>query len=84
MIRKWLLRITVVLLVVFVGVAFALDIPRLAWGILTYGQQRQEGMLLVGDQAPSTLVHNMATGAAEELGDWIGDKPTVLIFGSCT
>lgn len=72
--------ITVVLTVV----AFALDIPRFAWGILTYGTQRREGTLTVGDDAPLIPVYDLATGAEVSLSGWIGETPLVLIFGSCT
>ncbi|MEM8681527.1 MAG: hypothetical protein AAGF97_19450 [Planctomycetota bacterium] len=81
---KRILFITGGIALLLAAIAFALDIPRFAWGILTYGQQRRDGPLVVGDAAPSVVVHDLATGAEAPLSSWIGETPLILIFGSCT
>jgi hypothetical protein len=81
--RKVLLILGVLVLAV-IAVAFWLDIPRFVVGILTYGQQAREGTLQVGDAAPAVTVHDLDGVTAHALGDWIGERPLVLIFGSFT
>ena len=81
--RRWFAFAGVVL-VILAATAFAMDIPRFVWGILTYGRQRREGTLQVGDKAPDAMVHDLSTGAERSISEWIGDKPLVIIFGSCT
>ena len=64
--------------------AYALDIPRFVWGLFRYGGQRKAGTLSVGDAAPDVVLHELVSGAERRLAQWVGDRPLVLIFGSCT
>ena len=80
--NKWMVVGVSVLLAGAIAIAF--DIPRFAWGILTYGKQRRTGSLLEGHTAPSARVHELPSGTERNLSDWFGEKPLVLIFGSCT
>lgn len=68
----------------FMNMAMTLDVPRFVWGLIKYGSQREAGSLFVGSTAPSVPLHELSTGKQKPLSDWVGDKPLVLIFGSCT
>lgn len=56
--------------------------PRNYWGMLRY-DQREEGDLAVGDAAPDVVVRAL-DGAPARLGDRLGTRPVVLVFGSYT
>lgn len=56
--------------------------PRDYWGMVRY-DQREEGDLAVGDTAPDVLVRAL-DGAPARLGDRLGERPVVLVFGSYT
>ena len=53
-------------------------------GLLTYGQQVREGTLKVGDAAPRVPLIDIDGMQPRELGEWIGERPLVLVFGSFT
>ena len=72
------LLVVVVLIVVVVRIS-----PRFIIGILTYGRQARDGELQVGDPAPAISLVGM-DGATVESGEWLGDQPQVLVFGSFT
>lgn len=57
--------------------------PRNLWGMLLY-DQREEGNLRVGDQAPDVLLTALDGSTQVRLRDRVGKKPLVLIFGSYT
>ena len=56
--------------------------PKDYWGMLRY-DQREEGDLAVGDAAPDVVVRAL-DGAPARLGDRLGARPVVLVFGSYT
>ena len=72
------------LIVLLVIVAVVWLSPRFIIGILTYGQQVREGTLVVGDPAPVVSLIELAGLQSRELGEWFGEKPVVLVFGSFT
>lgn len=57
--------------------------PRNVLGMLLY-DQRREGDLKVGDQAPDGVLRALDGEATVRLADRIGTKPLVLVFGSFT
>lgn len=57
--------------------------PRNLWGMLLY-DQRRDGDLRVGDQAPDVLLTALDGSTRVRLSDRIGERPLVLIFGSYT
>lgn len=72
------------LLVVLVGAGvYWIGGPRFVIGLLTYGRQAREGDLAIGDRAPSVSLVAL-DGSTRDLGDWVGPRPLVLVFGSFT
>jgi len=57
--------------------------PRNVIGMLRY-DQREEGRLEVGDEAPNVELRTLADSKPENLKTYIGQKPLILIFGSFT
>jgi hypothetical protein len=57
--------------------------PRNVWGMIRY-DQRREGALVVGDQAPDVVLTALDGVTRVRLRDHIGQRPVVLIFGSYT
>lgn len=57
--------------------------PRNLWGMLLY-DQRRDGDLQVGDQAPDVELTALDGTTRVRLSDRIGQRPLVLIFGSYT
>lgn len=57
--------------------------PRNVIGMLRY-DQREEGRLKVGDEAPNVELRALADSKRENLEAYIGQKPLVLIFCSFT
>lgn len=57
--------------------------PRNVIGMLRY-DQREEGRLKVGDEAPNVALRTLTDAKSQNLQAYIGDKPLVLIFGSFT
>lgn len=80
---KWGLGIAVVLAVA-AGVAVAWIGPRFLIGIATYGRQAREGEIRVGDRAPDVAFVDLDGSTSRSLGDRIGPRPLVLVFGSFT
>jgi len=58
--------------------------PRNVIGLLTYGRQRREGSLRVGDAAPVVELVDRDGATRRSLAEWIGPRPLVLVFGSFT
>lgn len=52
-------------------------------GLIRY-DQREEGTLKVGDQAPDVELVALDGGSPQQLRGWTGEKPVVLVFGSFT
>ena len=67
-----------------VSAAYVYDVPRFVMGMWKFGRQRKPGTLEVGGTPSELSVHDLATTDRRSLNDWIGDKPLVLVFGSCT
>lgn len=57
--------------------------PRNVIGMLRY-DQREEGRLKVGDEAPDVELRALVDGKKENIKAFIGQKPLILIFGSFT
>jgi hypothetical protein len=72
-----LILVAVTIAVIWIG-------PRFIIGILTYGRQAREGTLQVGDPAPVVSLVDLDGTTRRELGEWIGPRPLVLVFGSFT
>lgn len=71
------------LLVLVAGGVFAWQIgPRNIIGMLRY-DQRREGKLQVGDDAPDVVLEALG-GGEEHLSAHVGGQPLVLVFGSFT
>lgn len=76
--------LVLVLLVVAVAAAALVYIgPRNLWGMLRY-DQRRDGDLAVGDQAPDVVLMALDGATRVRLRDRVGARPVVLIFGSYT
>lgn len=71
------------LLLLGAGVMVYLIGPSNIIGMIRY-DQREEGTLKVGDQAPDVELVSLDGGAPQRLHDWMGPKPVVLVFGSFT
>ena len=75
-----------VLLVVLAGAGwFVHQVGGLAnaWGILRY-DQREEGLLKVGDPAPDVTLLALDGATRVRLHERLGSRPVVLVFGSYT
>jgi hypothetical protein len=57
--------------------------PRNVLGMIRY-DQREKGLLKVGDAAPSVELFSLDGSGRESLGAHFGGQPVVLIFGSFT
>jgi hypothetical protein len=65
------------------GFTYMVGGPRNLIGMLRY-DQREEGTLKVGDRAPDVTMLALDGKTPVRLASRIGQKPTVLIFGSFT
>jgi hypothetical protein len=57
--------------------------PRNLWGMLRY-DQREEGSLVAGQPAPDVALLALDGVTPVRLGEHIGERPLVLVFGSFT
>jgi len=80
---KIILIVFAVLLVVAMGAVVFMMGPRNIIGMLRY-DQRQEGRLKVGEQAPDVAMVALDGASPVHLKDHMGGKPLVIIFGSYT
>ena len=72
------------LLLLTAGAAVVASIgPRNVLGMLRY-DQRKQGLLKVGDLAPDVTLHALDGARRENLSEYMGDRPLLLIFGSFT
>jgi hypothetical protein len=83
MLKKVLLGLAV-LLVVGVGVAVFWIGPANVVGMIVYGTQRREGTLQPGDRAPDVALVSLDGDSRRRLGELVGERPLVLVFGSFT
>jgi hypothetical protein len=84
-VRKLAVRIVlaVVALALLVGGYMVFRIgPQNVWGMMRY-DQRRDGDLQVGHRAPDVALTAL-DGSRVQLGDRIGGRPLVLVFGSYT
>lgn len=85
-VRKWVTVIigSIVLVALAVASAAAYVIgPRNVIGMLRY-DQRQEGALTVGQEAPDVELTRLDGRTRMHLRSFLGSKPLVLVFGSYT
>ena len=57
--------------------------PRNLIGMLRY-DQREEGTLTVGSEFRNVELVALDGATRQQVRDWIGEKPVVLVFGSFT
>jgi hypothetical protein len=81
--KKVLLGVGVLAMLALGAVTYMMGGPRNVIGMLRY-DQRQEGALKVGDKAPDVTLIALDGKTPVRLADEIGQKPTVLVFGSFT
>ena len=84
--RRWLWRIAAglgLVVVALIGAAFVMIGPRDLIGILRY-DQRREGSLKVGDNAPDVLLAPLVGTSKVRLLDRLNGRPLVIVFGSFT
>ena len=79
-----ILVFAVALLILVAACAIFYIGPRNVIGVLTYGRQARDGILQVGDIAPSVTLITLDGAKLRPLEEWVGDQPLVLIFGSFT
>jgi hypothetical protein len=82
-IRRVALGIGAVLVLAAAGVTYMIGGPRNLIGMLRY-DQRREGDLKVGDRAPDVTLLSLDGKTRVPLSTRLGERPTVLIFGSFT
>jgi hypothetical protein len=81
--KKILIGIGVLAVLAVAGFTYMVGGPRNLIGMLRY-DQREEGILKVGDRAPDVTLLALDGATPVRLSDRIGGKPTVLVFGSFT
>ncbi|MEK7485295.1 MAG: hypothetical protein AABZ60_13300 [Planctomycetota bacterium] len=82
-IKRILLRLIGFIALIYIVVACVKIGPYNLWGMLLY-DQRREGDLKVGDQAPDVVLLALDGKTKIHLKDYLGKKPLILIFGSYT
>jgi len=81
----WRVAIGVAVLVLLLGAGLVMWVgPRNLIGYWKYGGQAREGTLRVGDVAPDVTLTSLDGSTSQRLGEWIGQRPVVLVFGSFT
>ncbi len=81
--KKILIGLAIVAALALAGVTYMIGGPKNLIGMLRY-DQRQEGSLRVGDRAPEVGLLALDGRTPVRLSEHLGEKPTVLIFGSFT
>jgi hypothetical protein len=81
--KRVLLGLGAVVLLAVGGMTYMIGGPKNVIGMLRY-DQRQEGRLKVGDHAPDVTLFALDGKTPVKLSEQLGDKPTVLVFGSFT
>lgn len=82
-VKRVLLGLGILAVLGVAGFTYMVGGPRNVIGMLRY-DQRQEGALRVGDRAPDVGVLDLDGKTPIRLSERLGEKPTVLIFGSFT
>jgi len=80
---KWAGIAVALIVVTAVAVAMIKIGPNNLIGIIRY-DQREEGNLQPGQMAPNVEMVALDGSTRQQLRDWVGEKPVVLIFGSFT
>jgi len=83
MLKKILIVFGLVVVAAVIGFVVMIG-PRNLIGFIMYGGQAREGILKVGDTAPDVALVDLDGVTSRTLGDWIGPRPLVLVFGSFT
>ncbi len=83
MLKKVLIGLGVLIVLALGAITYLIGGPRNLIGMLRY-DQRQEGSLRVGDRAPDVTLVALDGATPVRLSENLGQKPTVLIFGSFT
>ena len=81
--KKLLIGLGALVVLAAAGFTYMVGGPRNLIGMLRY-DQREEGKLRVGDRAPDVTLLSLDGKTPVKLASQIGEKPTVLIFGSFT
>lgn len=81
--KRILLGLGALVVVAAAGMTYMMGGPRNVIGMLRY-DQREEGTLRVGDKAPDVALVALDGKTPVRLSHQIGEKPTVLVFGSFT
>ncbi len=81
--KKMLIGLGVLVVLALGVMTYMIGGPRNLIGMLRY-DQRQEGSLKVGDRAPDVTLVALDGSTPVRLSEHLGEKPTVLIFGSFT
>ena len=81
--KRILLGLGALVVVAAAGMTYMMGGPRNVIGMLRY-DQREEGTLRVGDKAPDVALVALDGKTPVRLSQQIGEKPTVLVFGSFT
>ena len=82
-VKRVLLGLGILVVFAVAGMMYMIGGPRSLIGMLRY-DQRQEGMLKVGDRAPDVTLVALDGATSVRLSSQMGPKPTVLVFGSFT
>jgi hypothetical protein len=81
--KKIVIGVAAVALLALGGFTYMVGGPRNLIGMLRY-DQREEGKLKVGDQAPDVTLLALDGKTPVKLSSQLGGKPSVLVFGSFT
>ncbi len=81
--KKVLIGLGALVVLAVGGFTYMVGGPRNLIGMLRY-DQREEGLLKVGDRAPDVTLVALDGSTPVQLSSQLGGKPTVLVFGSFT
>jgi hypothetical protein len=81
--KKILIGVGGIALLALGGFTYMVGGPRNLIGMIRY-DQREEGRLKVGDKAPDVTLLALDGKTPVRLSERLGDRPTVLVFGSFT
>jgi hypothetical protein len=83
MLKRILIWCGLLLAIAVIGIVFWIG-PRNIIGLIRFGGQAREGSLQVGDPAPLVTLVGLDGSTSKSLGEWVGERPLVLVFGSFT
>jgi hypothetical protein len=81
-VRRTLLGLAIVVVLGIAAIFYVIG-PRNVFGMLRY-DQRREGDLKVGSQAPDVALVSLDGRTPVQISNAIGEKPLVIVFGSYT